>query len=233
MEVVLEKQHPSMAAGAPIETPFELREGTAQSTGCGPGDSFCRRALDSDYETRMLSDPCSIQTTASDNEKHSNYNMWVPQYKKRPCEGSGYHNCDGTSRFGPRKVVQESFLQGRGQVTGATSCFASGLRFLPKDEFPEDPKKPKGCHDMSLFARNTKTRKSCGSVSEMDMTQRLRPLPGAYTGAFVPFIMDEKSLVPNVTDEFVPGNKGGAGVTLSSKKYPTWGEIKSRQDSFR
>lgn len=220
-----------MAAGAPIENPFELRDGTAQSTGCGPGDSFCRRALDTNYETQMRSDPCSIQTQASDNEKTSNYFLWLPQYKKRPCEGSGYHLCDNSSRFGPRKVAQESFLQGRGQVTGPQGCFASGLRFLPKDEFPES--KPRGCHDMTLFARNTQVRKSCGSVSEIDMTMRLRPLPGSFTGAFVPSILNRNSLVPNVTDDFVPGNQSKKGITLSSKRYPSWREIKARQDSFR
>jgi hypothetical protein len=222
-----------MAAGAPIdETSFELRDGTAQSTACGPGDSFCRRSIDSDYETQMKSDPCSIQTTASDDEKTSNYYLWLPQYRQKPCEGSGYHLCDTTSRFGPRKVAQESFLQGRGQVTGPRSCFASGLRFLPQDEFPEDPK-PQGCHDMTLFARSTQVRKSCGSVSEVDMGQRLRPLPGSYTGAFTPFILESSSLVPNVTDQFVPGNEGRKGVTLSTKRYPSWEEIKARQDSYR
>lgn len=183
----------------------------------------------------MRSDPCSIQTTASDSEKKSNYFMWLPQYRRRPCEGSGYHLCNtAASRFGPRKVAQESFLQGRGQVTGPRSCFASGLRFLPKDELlPEeegrDDNKPKGCHDMTLFPRSTQVRKSCGSVSEIDMSQRLRPLPGTFAGAFVPFILDNNSLVPNVTDQFVPSS----GVTLSSKRYPSWEEIKRKQDSYR
>ena len=177
----------------------------------------------------MRSDPCSIQTSASDDEKRANWNFFLPSYRKKPCEGSGYHLCDTTSRFGPRKVAQESFLQGRGQVTGSRGCFASGLRFLPKDVFPED-QKPKGCHDMTLYARSTQTKKSCGSLSEIDMSQRLRPLPGQYAGAFVPFIDNPNSLVPNVTDELVPTSKG---LTLSSKKYPSWAELKSRQDSYR
>ena len=174
----------------------------------------------------------------TDNEKTSNYFLWLPQYRKRPCEGSGYHHCDsGSSRFGPSKVAQESFLQGRGQVTGPRGCFASGLRFLPKGEAPESKKseqqQQRPPHDMTLFARSTQARKSCGSVSEIDMSSRLRPLPGSFAGAFVPFINKEESLVPNVTDEFVPGSRGRKGVTLSSKRYPSWDEIKARQDSFR
>lgn len=228
----------NMAAGAPVENPFELREGTAQDTGCGPGDSFCRRALNTDYETRMRSDPCSIQTNASDDEKTSNYYLWLPGYRKKPCESSGYQHCStDTSRFGPRKVTQESFLQGRGQVTGPRGCFASGLRFLPKDEFDSAPKT--ACHDMTLFPQNTQVKKSCGSVSEVDVDRRLRPLPGVFAGAFVPYIMSNESLVPNVTDRYGAtaddgrGGRGRVGVTLSTKKYPSWKEIKEKQDSFR
>ncbi len=214
-------------AAAPVEATFELRDATAQETACGPGDSFCRRALNTDYETRMKSDPCSIQTTASDDEKTSNYYLWLAPYRKKPCEGSAYALCDNSSRFGPRKVAQESFLQGRGQVTGPRGCFASGLRFLPKEEFPDDPQ-PKGCHDMTLFPRSTQVKKSCGSVSEVDMAARIRPLPGQYEGAFVPSILNRNSLVPNITDAY-----GSGGVTLSSKRYPSWGELRQRQQDLR
>lgn len=211
---------------APVDASFELKEDTAQDTACGDGSSFCRNSIDSSYQTRFRSDKCSIQTSANDNTKHSNYVMWLPDYKKHTCDGSGFHLCDTTSRFGPRSVAQESFLQGRGQVAAGRECFASGLRFLPKDMF--DEKKPKKCHDMTLFAQNTISRRSCGSVSEMDMTERLRPLPGTYAGAFVPLILNKDSLVPNLTDRLVP-----EGTTLSNKSYPSWDEIKARQDKYR
>lgn len=136
----------------------------------------------------------------------------------------------GASRFGPKKVAQESFLQGRGQVTGPRGCFSSGLKFLPEDQFTDDAPKEK-CHDMSLYPRTTHTKKSCGSLSEVDMSQRLRPLPGQYAGAFIPFIMDQQSLVPNVSDK--SNSINDKGITLGSKKYPNWGEMKEKQDSYR
>ena len=223
------------AGGAPIESPFELREGTAQATSCGPGDTFCRRAINSDYETRLYSDPCALQTFASDQEKYSNYNLWLAPYEKKPCESSGYINCgDQTSRFGPRKVTQESFLQGRGQVTASKRCFASGLKFLPKSEFEDVPQKK--CHDMTLYSQNTKVRKSCGSVSEVDMTVRLRPLPGEYAGSFAPSILNRRTLVPNVTAEYLYGDSSRNDrkpVTLSTKKYPSWAELKQKADVYK
>jgi hypothetical protein len=210
-----------------IEASFELKEDNAQNTACGDGSSFCRNSIDSSYQTRFRSDKCSIQTSADANEKHSNYAMWLPNYKKKTCEGSGFQNCDLTNRFGPGEVSKESFLQGRGQTAAGRECFASGLRFLPKDKFPE-PKPKKSLHDMTLFAQNTISRRSCGSLSETDMTERLRPLPGTYNGAFVPFILSKDSLVPNLTDRLVP-----EGTTLSNKSYPSWNEIKTRQDRYR
>jgi hypothetical protein len=210
-------------------TPFELQQDTAEATACGPGDSFCSRALGSDFETTMRSDPCSIQTQASDDEKTSNYQFYRPKYLSRPSEGSGYITADtGATRFGPKKVAQESFLQGRGQVTGPRGCFASGMKFLPEDLFEEAPPK-KGCHDMTLYSRSTQTKKSCGSLSEIDMSVRLRPLPGQYAGAFIPNIMSNESLVPNVTDTI----GGAGGVTLSNKKYPSWEELRAKQDSYK
>jgi hypothetical protein len=176
----------------------------------------------------MKSDPCSLQQTARDDEKTSNYILWLPNYKRKQCESSAYSQCDATSRFGPQKVAQESFLQGRGQVTGPRGCFASGLRFLPKDVFPTDAGEPQ-CHDMSLYPRQTASKKSCGSVSEVDMTARLRPLPGEYAGAFVPKILDRRSLVPNVLDRRVVLTKG---ITLGNKGYPSWTDIQKKRAPY-
>ena len=176
----------------------------------------------------MKSDPCSLQQTARDDEKSSNYVLWLPTYKRTKCESSAYAQCDGSSRFGPKKVAQESFLQGRGQVTGPRGCFASGLRFIPKDVFPED--KPSAqCHDMSLYPRQTASKKSCGSVSEVDMSARLRPLPGEYAGAYVPKILDRRSLVPNVLDRLIDLKEG---VTLGTKGYPSWQEIEQKRKAY-
>lgn len=218
---------------------------SAELVGCGPGDSFCARALKSNYDTQLKRDPCSIVGAAVDDNAMSDYVLWLPEYKKRKCEGSGYHLCNTSSRFDRKKVAQESFLQGRGQVTGPRGCFSSNLRFLPKSEFEEednekqDNEKPKEkCHDMTLFARSTRTRRSCGSVSEVDMTERMRPLPGEYAGAFVPFTQ-QRSLVPNITTDILRQRRAQRedslqeGVTLGNKKYPSWQEIKAKQDALR
>jgi hypothetical protein len=209
-----------------IDDSFEIKKDNAQNTACGRGSSFCRNSIDSSYQTRFKSDECSIQTSADANEKLSNYVMWLPDYKKKTCEGSGFHNCD-LNRFGSGEVSRESFLQGRGQTSAGRGCFASGLRFLPKDKFPET--KPKNSFQANpLFAQNTKSKRSCGSLAEMDMTVRLRPLPGTFNEAFVPFILSKDSLVPNLTDRLVP-----EGTTLSNKSYPSWDEIKTRQNKYR
>lgn len=208
----------------------------AGDTACGKGDSLCRRALRSQYDARLKAEPCAIQTSASDDRKISDYVMWLPKYRQSDCEGSGYVMCgNNASRFGPKKVSNESFLQGRGQVTGPRGCFASGIRFLPKEDEEQQPAKKK-CHDMSLFARSTQVKKSCGSVSEVDVDQRLRPLPGGYAGAFVPHIMSRGTPVPNITDQFpMPEveRRYQEPVTLGTKKYPSWDEIKEKSDAFR
>lgn len=213
---------------APVDSSFDLEEDTAQDTACGDGSSFCRNSINSKFQTGFRSDKCSIQTSASDNTKHSNYTMWLPEYKKHTCEGSAFQMCDTTSRFGPSKVTQESFLQGRGQVAAGRECFASDLKFLPKDVFPDDSNKKPKCRDMTLFPQNTISRRSCGSISEVDMLTRIRPLPGQYQGAFVPVILNKDSLVPNISDKLIP-----EGTTLSNKSYPSWADIKTRQESFR
>lgn len=206
----------------------------AEDTACGLGDSLCRRAIQGEHETRLKAEPCAIETAAADDRKISDYVMWLPKYRKFQCEGSGYLMCgNDASRFGPSQVNKESFLQGRGQVTGPRGCFASGLRFLPEDEFKEAKSEPK-CHDMTLFARSTQVKKSCGSVSEVDVNARLRPLPGGYAGAFIPDIMTRESLVPNITDRYPSSNSDASEpVTLGTKRYPSWSDIKAKQDAFR
>ena len=117
---------------------------------CGDGTSYCSEALKNNFEPVMRSDACAIATEADFNNNLENYIFWMPKYRRKTCEGNAYLNCSAdTDRFGPQQVTQESFLQGRGQVTSNKNCSEGFLNYLPASEFSET-KKPKQM-DMTLF----------------------------------------------------------------------------------
>jgi hypothetical protein len=210
-----------MQGVAPLSDAFQLRQASAPETACGGDDSYCGLSIEQDFLNRFKQEPCAIQTSASDNERSSNYNLYLAPYQKKPCDDDAFRLCDTTQRFGPNKVLQDSFLKGLGQVTGSRECFASKLNYMAEDIFPETQPKKTGGTNMELFAQPTVFKKSCGSVSEVDLRSRYHRLPGAYAGAFTP-IFSRQSLVPNALSE---------SVTLSSKKYPEFGDIKAMQDA--
>ena len=201
---------------------------TARQVACGAGASFCSEALENNYETVMRADPCAIATDNQFNDSVEDYVLWVPKYRRKKCEGSGYLNCAAeTDRFGPKQITQESFLQGRGQVTSNTSCTAGGVRYLPEGQFSDPPPQQT---DMSLFAQPTQMRRSCGTLTEVDFGSRLAPLPGGWQGAWSPFVgaqfRDERADAAGST-------RARKTVTLGSRnKYPEWGELKELSEPY-
>lgn len=200
-------------------------ENTSEDTACGPGATFCRGSARTDYQTVLKSDSCAIQADAMVDESIANYRFWLPKYRRdETCQRSGYQNCRvDANRFGPRKITQESFLQGRGQVTTATGCPGGRLTYLPealfKSEDEEGVKKPP---DMYLYAQPTKLGgKSCGTVSEIDTLNRMKPLPGPYNSSFSPFsgAMGPKADLPTVANRRVVRTLG------MKNKYPTTQEL--------
>lgn len=232
---------------APMSDPWNLQESTAEQTACGSDDTYCATSMETRYIDRFRQEPCAIQTSAAVNTRTSNYNLWLPEYKKQPAQNDAFLLSDTSSRFGPTKVLQESFLQGRGQVTGSKECFASGLKYLPSDVFPDNQPAKTCSSKMNLFPQPTVLRKSCGSLQEVDMLDRLRPLPGIAQDMFLgPTI--NKGQVPtilNKSDAFANKNSnvqraygsrrdnddryGGETRTLSTKTYPTYAEIRKQQ----
>lgn len=189
---------------------------------CGSDPSLCAKALEQHKSTRFLGDPCAVKGQVQRAKDHSNYIFWQPGYLKSPCEGSGYLNCDA-SRFSPKQVRQESFLQARGQVTTSTSC-QGGLRYLPQSEFdaPDATAKDRPPRDMSLYARQTKVPRSCATVTEMDLSDRLRPMPGDYVGTRA-----------TLYDGDVPASLSKrTSATLSTKKYPSWDELAKQTKAY-
>ena len=199
---------------------------------CGSGATYCSAAIKGDYETVMRADPCAVTTASEFNSNVEDYVLWMPKYRKQTCEGSGYLNCSSdTDRFGPRQVTQESFLQGRGQVTSNRACAAGFLNYLPESQFSEK-KEPKE-RDMTLFAQPTVVPRSCGTLTEVDIQRRLDPLPGAWQGSWSPFVgmqfSDPKAdpRAPNVASQ------ARKTVTLGSRnKYPDWGELKELSEPY-
>jgi hypothetical protein len=216
-----------MAAGG---SPELVRE--SAQTACGDGTSFCAEALQSDYETVMRADPCAIQALTDFNRASEDYVLWMPKYRRKACEGSGYLNCSAdTERFGPRQVTQESFLQGRGQVTSNRSCPAGFVNYLPASQFGGQ-KEPKQT-DMTLFAQPTLVPRSCGTLTEVDMQARIDALPGAWQVSWSPFVgmqfADPESdpRAPNLA------SRARKTVTLGSRnKYPDWGELKQLSEPY-
>jgi hypothetical protein len=229
-----------VSRGNEIENLSLLRD-NAQDTACGPGDSYCRNAIDTNYETVFAMDKCSIQQEAIDDSRYLNRTMWLPSYQRKACEASGYVNCGSeVPRFGPRKVRQEALLQGRGQTTSSKDCPGSGLIYLPENAFVKDAE-PTKAQDMSLFGQQTRLKKSCGSVSETDSIFRRALLPGAYQNVFSPIITDPNAQPPTIVSR-LSGQKTGVSVYGSSRrkseghklsdreKYPSWADLKDQQD---
>jgi len=204
----------------------------SSAVACGEGASFCSESLRNNYETVMRSDPCAITTTAEFNNNVEDYVLWVPKYRRKTCEGNGYLNCSAdTDRFGPKQVTQESFLQGRGQVTSNRSCTAGGVNYLPSSEFPREDK-PKQT-DMSLFAQPTVVPRSCGTLTEVDMQRRIEPLPGGWQGSWSPLVGMQFS-DPDA-DPRAPTLASQARQTVSlgtKQKYPDWGDLKKLSEPY-
>ena len=197
-----------------------------ENTVCETG-SYCDLSMNSQYMNRFKQEPCATKTAETDNERNVTHAMYIPDYKKQTCRNNAFATCDSTSRFNSKKVLQESFLRGLGQVSGATECFGSKLIYTPEQIWTKETEEDKSKLDMQLFAQPTHSKKSCGSLTELDLMDRLKPLPGRYQDAFLPAGMPAPSstsrlsnLVPNVLQEDM--------VTLSTKKYPEFPDIKQQ-----
>ena len=202
-------------------TPELLQKGV--SIACGDS-RLCAEALVHDYAPTLRSDPCTIPTEADFNAHVEEYLLWLPKYRRKSCDGSGYLNCAAeTERFGPRQVTQESFIQGRGQVTPNPGCPAGGVTYLPENQF--DAAEPRRtARDMSLFAQPTTLPRSCGTLTEVDLRHRLQPLPGVWQSSFSP-LAGLRSAPPKAAERKT--------VTLGTKnKYPDWGELKEQSEPY-
>jgi hypothetical protein len=187
---------------------------------CGPGKSLCRSALEEQWgEDLTTAEPCAASGHVADNDFLYRYRQWQPQYSSRPSRGSAFHSGSaGTNRFSGVQVRQESYLQGRGQVTSSRSCAAGKLTYLPDAEFAPQPK---GAPDMSLFAQPTLVPRSCGSVMEVDLQERLGPQRGRAQGG-------STTRMPGRGDRRLIEE----GLTLSTKTYPTYEALKAAQEAL-
>jgi len=184
----------------------------AQWLACGPGNSFCGGALKSAYQDVMKSDSCAVETHIAENDQMYDYVMWRPSYASDLKRGSAFLNASvDTNRFAAKQVTQESFLQGRGQVTSNPGCKGGFVNYLPQSVFGDQPA-TREAWDMHLFSQPTLVPRSCASLTELDLTQRMKPLAGAYQGRYNPLLGDE-------TYASRSGTKYAEGVTLSTKKY--------------
>lgn len=193
----------------------------ARRLACGPGQSFCRDTLRESFSNDMRSDACAIETYSADQDAIADYNFWQPTYANQVQKGNAFLNASNdTNRFAPKQVTQESFLQGRGQVTSNPGCKDGFLCYLPQDQFaqPGAGRKP---WDMSLFAQSTLVPRSCASVTEVDLLKRMKPLAGAYQPSYSPLQGD---LDPQVRGR----KKYEEGVTLSTKNIPSFAETAAR-----
>ena len=183
------------------------------------------------HQTNMKADACALATADVVDDYAANYIMWQPNYRKTQCEANGFVNCSvNADRFGPRQVTQESFLQGRGQVTSNPGCTAGFVNYLPESEFSK-PSKPKAS-GMQLFAQPTTTPKSCGTLSEVDLQDRMQKLPGSWQGSWSPFssLKLQDGQGPTMSAGTLPKRQT---VTLgTSNKYPEWPDLKKNSEPY-
>lgn len=82
------------------------------------------------------------------------------------------------SFYGPmtnKRVLQDSFLTGRGQVL--TECPECSVNYLPASVFP--PQEARTCQDTQLEPLYTRVPKSCNGLTEVDISQ-YAALPSNY-----------------------------------------------------
>lgn len=194
----------------------------AQDLACGEDASFCKGAMKSSYQELMRNDSCAVATSVADNEEQFDYNMWQPSYANDVRRGSAFLNASNdTNRFAPKQVTQESFLQGRGQVSSNPNCKSGFLRYLPEGAFNKEEPAERKPWDMHLFAQPTIVPRSCSSITELDIIKRMQPLAGAYEGRFTP-LMGESSMTAGGKRKYEEG------VTLSTKKYVDFAETANK-----
>ena len=195
---------------------------SAQDLACGEDASFCKGAMKSSYQELMRNDSCAVATYVADNEEQFDYNMWQPSYANDLHRGSAFLNASNdTNRFAPKQVTQESFLQGRGQVSSNPNCKSGFLRYLPEGVFNKEEPAERKPWDMHLFAQPTIVPRSCSSITELDIIKRMQPLAGAYEGRFTP-LMGESSMTSGGKRKYEEG------VTLSTKKYVDFAETANK-----
>jgi hypothetical protein len=205
---------------------FKLHQETAKITACGAGNSYCATNMKDDYDDNFKFDECDQQQSAHDYDKEFSYRFYVPKYQYKKCNPIGFTQCSNdANRIGPNTARQEAYLQGRGQVLGSRGCFASGLKFIPKDDIgaedeEEEESKP---HDMFFFPKTSRTNRSCFSYSEIDILDRLAPLPGAFEGRYEPLLGSQKALYGTTLS-----SSKQEGVSRSSAKYPEWSDMRGK-----
>jgi len=210
--------HSSSFAGAATNAAFE---GSARDLACGPDATFCRGAMKSAWQDVLRSDACAVETYVADNEQQFDYNMWLPSYANTVRRGSAFLNASNdTNRFAPKQVTQESFLQGRGQVSSNPNCKAGFIRYLPESVFAEQPSGERKPWDMHLFAQPTLVPRSCASVTELDIIKRMQPLAQSYQGRYTPLLGESSRGSGRRAYE--------DGVTLSTKKHVSFAEAAQR-----
>ena len=215
------KMHSSAFESVPTNRAFNAN---AQDLACGSDASFCKGAMKSSYQELMRSDSCAIETYSADNEQQYDYNMWLPSYANDVRRGSAFLNASNdTNRFAPKQVTQESFLQGRGQVSSNPNCKAGFLRYLPESVFEQKEPAERKPWDMHLFAQPTLVPRSCASITELDIIKRMQPLAEAYQGRYTPLMGD--------SSHDGSRRKYDEGVTLSTKKYVDFAEA-AKKDKY-
>jgi hypothetical protein len=122
--------------------------------------------------------------------KSTNDYVMDRNYWMRPNVTQCQENSLGTlcTFSGPKTVprtTQESFLQGRGQILNS-NCPDCEVIYLPESLFPStNTRKNERCQDMALLPEFTRQPKSCGTLSETEITTYAF-MPGAwqkgYTG---------------------------------------------------
>ena len=197
-------------------------DANAEDVACGSEATFCRGAMKSDYQDVLRSDSCAVETYVADNEQQFDYNMWLPTYANTVRRGSAFVNASNdTNRFAPKQVTQESFLQGRGQVSSNPNCKAGFIRYLPESVF-EDKAPERKPWDMHLFAQPTLVPRSCASITELDIIKRRQPLGESYQGRYTPLLGENSDNARRKYDE---------GVTLSTKTYVDFAEA-AKKDKY-
>ena len=185
---------------------------------CGD-DTYCGIAKRGLWSEALGFDDCARADGERQDDAFSQYFLAPAVYRKRPCaDGSSARCTSETNAFTADKVGLESALRGLQRAGSNKACPASLFNYA---DAPASAKSPE-LNPISTSVSSRQGRKSCGTISDAEVSKVRPPLPGQYHAGFSPLLFQRP---PSTSDVKL--------VTLATARHPEYHEMKAESDRLK